>query len=103
VPTIIPHYITVVNLKLYHPEQSQYCEYSDEFKLTPELRHEFVTTLRSVAFLAMFGKDSRAVALSILCLKNLAILEPNLILPGLLDRTYPALETLTHVSHVIAV
>ncbi|KAJ3416755.1 hypothetical protein HDV05_000129 [Chytridiales sp. JEL 0842] len=87
-------------LTLVVTENSQYCQYDAKYKLTPEICSQFVSTLRNVTFLAIFGKDPRAVSLSIGCLKNLAILEPSLIIPGLLDRAYPALETLTQTHRM---
>ncbi|KAL1919118.1 uncharacterized protein VTP21DRAFT_2500 [Calcarisporiella thermophila] len=71
------------------------CTTPSERRLTPEIRHEFVATLRGITFLGMFGKDTSVVENVHKTLKCLAWLEPSLIFPGLLERVYPSLETLT--------
>lgn len=63
--------------------------------MTPELRKAFVYTIRPVVFLSLFGKDQYSVSASQSALKSLVWLEPDLVFPGLLERIYPSLETLT--------
>ncbi|KAJ3196227.1 hypothetical protein HK101_009690 [Irineochytrium annulatum] len=62
---------------------------------TMSIREEFVFTLRGVTYLSMFSKDHVAVAQANNTLKNLCIMEPSLVVPGLLERIYPGLETVT--------
>ncbi|RGB33631.1 hypothetical protein C1646_815894 [Rhizophagus diaphanus] len=82
-------------LKRWTDENKPECKTPESRRLTPELRRQFVLTLRGVTFLSMFGKDSLSVGSSQAALKYLAWLEPTLICPGLLERVYPSLETLT--------
>ncbi|CAI2164709.1 4841_t:CDS:10 [Funneliformis geosporum] len=82
-------------LKRWTDENKPECKTPESRRLTPELRRQFVLTLRSVTFLSMFGKDPLSVGSSQAALKYLAWLEPTLIFPGLLERVYPSLETLT--------
>ena len=51
--------------------------------------------MRPVLYLSMFGKDQFILSASLASLRYLAWLEPSLIFPGLLERVYPSLETLT--------
>ncbi|CAJ0904050.1 1258_t:CDS:10 [Entrophospora sp. SA101] len=82
-------------LKRWTDEQKSDCKTPVSRRLTPEIRRQFVLTLRGVTFLSMFGKDAMSVGSSQASLKYLAWLEPSLIFPGLLERVYPSLETLT--------
>ncbi len=66
--------------------------------LTCDVKKEFVELLRQPVFLAMFGKDGNSRSYAHNALKSLAWIEPDIILPPLLERIYPALETLTEVG-----
>lgn len=82
-------------LKRWREELEEDCKTPLERRLTPELRRQFVLILRPVTYLSMFGKDQYTVGASQFTLKFLSWLEPELIFPGLLERIYPSLETLT--------
>ncbi|KAI8988823.1 hypothetical protein BDB01DRAFT_842338 [Pilobolus umbonatus] len=82
-------------LKRWREEEEPDCETAKERRLTPEFRRELVLILRPVTYLSMFGKDQYTVGASQSTLKYLSWLEPSLIFPGLLERIYPSLETLT--------
>ncbi|KAI8373532.1 hypothetical protein EDC96DRAFT_498664 [Choanephora cucurbitarum] len=82
-------------LKRWRQEQEEDCKVPSHRRLTPELRREFVLLLRPLTYLSMFGKDQYTVGASQSTLKYLTWLEPKLIFPGLLERIYPSLETLT--------
>ncbi|CAG8548665.1 30916_t:CDS:10 [Gigaspora margarita] len=82
-------------LKRWTDEHKPECKTPESRRLTPDLKRQFVLTLRGVTFLSMFGKDPLSVGSSQAALKYLAWLEPSLIFPGLLGRVYPSLETLT--------
>jgi proteasome activator subunit 4 len=82
-------------LKRWREELEEDCTTPQERRLTPELRKEFVLILRPVTYLSMFGKDQYTVGASQSTIKFLSWLEPGLIFPGLLERIYPSLETLT--------
>ncbi|RCI01929.1 hypothetical protein CU098_000361, partial [Rhizopus stolonifer] len=82
-------------LKRWREEQEEDCKVPHHRRLTLALRKEFVLILRPVTYLSMFGKDQYTVGASQSTLKYLAWLEPALVFPGLLERIYPSLETLT--------
>ncbi|CAG8466985.1 9745_t:CDS:10 [Ambispora leptoticha] len=82
-------------LKRWKDEQNPECTTPLHRRLTTDIRHEFVLIIRNVTFLSMFGKDALSIGASHAALKYLAWLEPTLIFPGLLERVYPSLETLT--------
>jgi len=46
----------------------------------------------------MFSRDPLTIANSQSALKTMGFLEPDLIFPAVLERAYPALETLLEVS-----
>lgn len=62
------------------------------------MKRELVCSLRTVCFLAMFSQDSTTVANIQGALKSMSVLEPDLILPSILERAGPALEALVEVS-----
>lgn len=55
-------------------------------------------TMRTVALLSMFSRDPISIANSQQALKTMGYMEPDLIFPAVLERAYPALETLLEVS-----
>ncbi|KAI8975614.1 hypothetical protein BDF20DRAFT_879640 [Mycotypha africana] len=67
----------------------------DSRRLTAEIRKQFTMILRPVAYLSMFGRDPYSISYTQSTLKYLSWLEPSIVLPGLLERIYPSLETLT--------
>ncbi|KAI9193627.1 uncharacterized protein BJ171DRAFT_249708 [Polychytrium aggregatum] len=89
-------------LKRVRKEQRPDCKTPQAFCLTTEMKREFVLILRGVLFLSMFGKDRYAVSASHTALKHLAWIEPDLIIPGLLERAYPALENLTETHRTVS-
>jgi len=85
-------------LKRWREEERTDCKTPIEWRLTLEIRREFVKTMRTVALLSMFSRDPITIANAQSALKTMGQLEPDLIFPPLLERAYPALETLTEVS-----
>lgn len=81
----------------WNREQSGELPVAENRKLTPELRREFVLCLRDVTFMGIYSKSSTAMGSSLLALKHLAYLEPELILPGALQRIYPSMQGLVEV------
>ncbi|GAA6053733.1 hypothetical protein JCM3770_003189 [Rhodotorula araucariae] len=81
--------------KRHTEEQRLDCRTPLEWRLTPAIRREFVKTMRTVALLSMFSRDAITIANAQAALKTMALLEPDLVLPALLERVYPGLETLT--------
>lgn len=54
--------------------------------------------MRTVALLSMFSRDALTIANSQAAIKTMGFLEPELIFPAVLERAYPALETLLEVN-----
>ncbi|GJN88228.1 hypothetical protein Rhopal_001193-T1 [Rhodotorula paludigena] len=89
-------------LKRQTEERRADCRTPLEWRLTPEIRVEFVKTMRTVALLSMFSRDPITIANAQAALKTMALLEPDLIVPPVLERAYPALETLTETDRTRA-
>ncbi|TPX58023.1 hypothetical protein PhCBS80983_g03421 [Powellomyces hirtus] len=89
-------------LRRIRQEDAKDCKTPPQYRITPAMRVEFVTTLRPVVYLSLFGKDAASVNCIHNTLKYLAWIEPTLILPGLLERIYPALESLTENHRTIS-
>lgn len=64
------------------------------------MKRELVKSLRTVALLAMFSQDPTTVSNIQSCLKSMAVMEPDLILPSILERAVPSLEALVEVRLV---
>lgn len=58
--------------------------------------------MRTVALLSMFSRDPLTIANSQSALKTMSFLEPDLIFPAVLERAYPALETLLETHRTTA-
>lgn len=85
-------------LALQQEEERADCKTPLAWRLTPSIRHEFVKTMRTVALLSMFSRDPLTIANSQAALKTMGYLEPELIFPAILERSWPALEGLLEVS-----
>ena len=70
------------------------CKTPKAWRLTADIKREFCSTLRTVCLLSMFSKDPLTIAASQASLKRMALLEPKMILPPILDRAYSSLEAL---------
>ncbi|KAI8849542.1 hypothetical protein BC829DRAFT_442956 [Chytridium lagenaria] len=84
-------------LKRWKKEQKQDCKTPIHLRLTDEIKKEFVGLLRGPAYLAMFGKHNMLVHSAASAIQKLCMLEPDMMIPRLLERIYPALENLTEV------
>ncbi|WFD34224.1 Proteasome activator BLM10 [Malassezia cuniculi] len=73
-----------------HPE----CRTPMERRLTPTIRREFVSVVSKVCFLSMFGRDPMTILAAQSSLKRLAALQPELVIPQVLQRSYNSLEVL---------
>ncbi|GAA5921528.1 hypothetical protein JCM1841_000553 [Sporobolomyces salmonicolor] len=89
-------------LKRWKEEERADCRTPIEWRLTLDIRREFVKTMRTVALLLMFSRDAITIANAQSALKTMGQLEPDLIFPPLLERAYPALETLTETHRTTA-
>lgn len=90
--------VTYEFYKRQKEEERPECKTPLEWRLTPKIRREFVLTMRTVALLSMFSRDALTIANSQAAIKTMGFLEPELIFPAVLERAYPALETLLEVS-----
>jgi proteasome activator subunit 4 len=72
-------------------------------RLTPAIRREFVKILRTPALLAMFSKDPLSMGYAQGSLRTMAILQPSLIMPELLERAYGGLEVVNETHRTTAV
>ncbi|KAG0225196.1 hypothetical protein B0O80DRAFT_458867 [Mortierella sp. GBAus27b] len=84
-------------------EEEPTCKTPQELRLTPELNDKFVEIIRGVAFQMMFSKDQRALAQNNVTLRSLAWIAPKLVIPGILERAYPSLESLTETHRTTSV
>lgn len=69
-------------------------------RLSAGMKREFVETLKTPALLAMFSKDPICTAYAHAAIKYLAALEPSIIMPQVLERSYNGLESINEVSSV---
>ncbi|PQE33894.1 proteasome activator subunit 4 protein [Rutstroemia sp. NJR-2017a WRK4] len=81
----------------WNREQSGEMDTPADRRITPALKKRFVLTLREVVFMGIFSKRSKILNHYFVALQGLANLEPNLILPGALQRFYPSLQGLVEV------
>ncbi|TKS85439.1 Proteasome activator complex subunit 4A [Collichthys lucidus] len=72
----------------------------DSHKLTEEDITDFVESMIQPVLLAMFSKTGSLDAAQ--ALQNLALMRPELVIPPVLEKTYPALETLTEPHQLTA-
>lgn len=86
----------------WNREQTGEYEVPPERRLNDEVKKRFVLCLRDVVFMGIYAKSATAVNFSLSTLQSLAFLEPNLILPGALQRIYPAMQGLVEVHRTIS-
>ncbi|KAM9803831.1 proteasome activator complex subunit 4A [Neosynchiropus ocellatus] len=72
----------------------------DSHKLTEDDITDFVQSMMQPVLLAMFSKTGSLDAAQ--ALQNLALMRPELVIPPVLEKTYPALETLTEPHQLTA-
>jgi len=74
----------------------------EDRRLNDAVKRRFVLCLREVTFMGIFSKSDKAVQYALSTLQSLAYLEPNLILPGALQKIYPAMQGLVEVHRTIS-
>ena len=72
-------------------------------RLTPTIRRAFVKALRTPALLAMFAKDPISATYAQGALRALAMLDPDLVMPEILERAYSGLEIVNETHRTTAV
>jgi len=91
------YYLTDFFVMRWNREQSGEMDIPVERKLSVALKERFVLCLRDVVFMGIYAKSGTAMNFSLSSLQSLAYLEPNLILPGALQRIYPSMQGLVEV------
>ncbi|KZT23745.1 hypothetical protein NEOLEDRAFT_1135845 [Neolentinus lepideus HHB14362 ss-1] len=89
--------------KRWNEERQDACKTPVAHRLTPAIRRAFVSMLRTPALLAMFSKDQISMSYAQGTLRALAFLEPNNIMPELLERAYSGLEVVNETHRTTAV
>ncbi|KAL4891888.1 hypothetical protein BDV59DRAFT_181201 [Aspergillus ambiguus] len=91
------YYLTDFFVMRWNREQSGEMDVPPDRRLTEPLKRRFVLCLRDVVFMGIYAKSGTAMSFSLSTLQGLAFLEPQLILPGALQRIYPSLQGLVEV------
>ena len=91
------YYLTDFFVMRWNREKSGEMEMPEERKLNDKLKQRFVLCLSEVVFMGIYAKSGGAMNFSLSSLQSLAYLEPNLILPGALQRIYPSMQGLVEV------
>jgi len=91
------YYLTDFFVMRWNREKSGELAMPEERKLNGPLKRRFVLCLREVIFMGIYAKSGTAMNFSLSSLQRLAYLEPDLILPGALQRIYPSMQGLVEV------
>lgn len=91
------YYLADFFVMRWNREKSRELEMPEERRLNDTLKRRFVLCLREVIFMGIYAKSGTAMNFSLSTLQSLAYLEPNLILPGALQRIYPSMQGLVEV------
>ncbi|KAL9019161.1 MAG: hypothetical protein Q9185_003542 [Variospora sp. 1 TL-2023] len=91
------YYLADFFVMRWNREKSGELEMPDERKLDDPLKRRFVLCLREVVFMGIYSKSGTAMNFALSTLQSLAYLEPELILPGALQRIYPSMQGLVEV------
>ncbi|KAI0757312.1 ARM repeat-containing protein [Daedaleopsis nitida] len=89
--------------KRWKDEQQPSCKTPVTRRLTPEIRRNFIVILRTPILLSMFSKDPFTISYSQAAMRSMALLEPNLVMPEILDRAYSGLEVVNETHRTTAV
>lgn len=101
--TVFLSHLTSNFVQRWKMEEEPNCKVPVEWRLTPEIKRSFVLTLRPVALTAMFNKDMESAQPAISTLKRLALLEPDLIMPAIMERAIPSLQGLEETQRTASV
>lgn len=91
------YYLADFFVMRWNRERNGEMEVPPERRLNDALKKRFVMCLRDVTFMGIYAKSGTAMNFSLSTLQGLAYLEPNLILPGALQRIYPSMQGLVEV------
>lgn len=90
-------YLTDGFVSRWNREQSGELDIPSGRMISPALKKRFVLSLKEVTFMGLFSKSNRVSHYYYNALQGLAYLEPDLVLPGALQRFYPSLQGLVEV------
>ncbi|KAK6332706.1 hypothetical protein TWF696_002731 [Orbilia brochopaga] len=93
----LAYYLSDFFVMRWNREQSGEMDIPEDRLLTPDLKRRFVLALREAVFMGIYSKSGTAMNFAMQSLQSLAYLEPDLILPGSLQRIYPAMQGLVEV------
>jgi proteasome activator subunit 4 len=91
------YYLADFFVMRWNREHNGELDIPEERRLTEPLKKRFVLCLREVIFMGIYAKSGTAMSYSLSTLQSLAYLEPDLILPGALQRIYPSMQGLVEV------
>lgn len=91
------YYLADFFVMRWNREKSGEMDIPEERRLNGELKRRFVLCLREVIFMGIYSKSGTAMNFSLSTLQSLAYLEPELIIPGALQRIYPSMQGLVEV------
>ena len=91
------YYLTDFFVMRWNRERNGEMEVPKERRLNEAIRRRFVLCLRDVIFMGIYAKSGTAMSYSLSTLQGLASLEPDLVLPGALQRIYPSMQGLVEV------
>ncbi|KAI9675522.1 MAG: hypothetical protein M1829_003326 [Trizodia sp. TS-e1964] len=91
------YYLADFFVMRWNRERTGEMEVPEDRKLNDDIKRRFVLCLRDVIFMGIYAKSGTAMNFSLSTLQSLAFLEPNLILPGALQRIYPSMQGLVEV------
>ncbi|KAG9016679.1 hypothetical protein FRB90_002543, partial [Tulasnella sp. 427] len=86
----------------WNDEQLPSCKTPVAQRLTLEIKRSFVQVFRTPVLLSMFSKDPVATSYAQVALKYLSTLEPDLIMPQLLERAVSGLEAINETHRTTA-
>ncbi|GAW14198.1 hypothetical protein ANO14919_035950 [Xylariales sp. No.14919] len=93
----LTYYLSELFVSRWSKEQNGEMDTPADRKVNAELKRRFVLCLREVTFMGLYGKGSSVTSMYFGALQNLTFLEPDLMLPGALQRFYPSLQGLVEV------
>lgn len=96
------YYLADFFVMRWNREQSGEYEVPMDRRLDDNVKRRFVLCLREVVFMGIYAKSGTAMNYALSTLQGLAYLEPTLILPGALQRIYPAMQGLVEVHRTIS-
>ncbi|KAI1178325.1 hypothetical protein F4777DRAFT_576128 [Nemania sp. FL0916] len=93
----LTYYLSELFVSRWNKEQNGEMNTPTDRRINAELKRRFVLCLREITFMGLYGKGSSVTSMYFGALQNLTFLEPDLMLPGALQRFYPSLQGLVEV------